>query len=124
MTDPIPKTEDLELFNQNFGEWCEANGLSIGQFDHTRQTFQSSVNLNTLKASILDLLEEQKKALLDLVEREVIGENIAKDWDDSFDSVMDWEYYDDYNSNAFDFVRGYNKAKTEQREKLNTLRKD
>lgn len=42
---------------------------------------------------------------------------------DDIDDISNWKYYDDYFSDANDFVRGYNKAKEEVRERLNLTKK-
>lgn len=40
---------------------------------------------------------------------------------DDVEDIADWKYYDDYKSNAPDWVRGFNKAKAEIRTALSKL---
>lgn len=56
-----------------------------------------------------------KQAIIDLIDKELIGEAIPYGWDDEIDDISKWKYYVCYKSNAQDFVNGYNRSKAEQR---------
>lgn len=48
-------TPDNELFDNYFGEWLKANGVTIGEFHDTY--FDATIDLNTLKQALQQLID-------------------------------------------------------------------
>lgn len=56
-----PSHEALtELFEDNFDDWLEKHGVSIGDWDDKQKNFEARIDLNMLKLGICLLVEAQK----------------------------------------------------------------
>lgn len=63
----IDKTEDGEhkddLFQNNFGKWCEQNGIVLYGFMPSTKSFDAEVDLNELKLAIMKFADTKAEQL-------------------------------------------------------------
>lgn len=96
--DPDRPTSNIEDVQENFGAWCEANGIQLGnhltQLDNGKQAFTNClVDLNTLKAAVLNYSESQRSELL----QQILGELPKEKQDGQYLSMYIYDYVQDGN---------------------------
>lgn len=66
-------TSDEELFDDNFGEWLEAHGVTLHRTPVESNGFHATIDLNTLKAAILARDAAIRQGILKKLERRPDG---------------------------------------------------
>ena len=61
---------DAEMFSNNFGKWCEAHGVVLG--DHANGKFDAKIDLNELKIAIMRFADEQADSAVDTAQNDLL----------------------------------------------------